>query len=81
MLVELSSCGGEVGDLLLQGLVEELLIHLKLAVDNSEYLFLERGLKAVEAGQKRPCQRVVLLRWLMALTQSYSLLCHSTPSV
>jgi hypothetical protein len=40
MLVVLASDGGEMSDLLLQGLVEELLIQLKLAVEHSEYLFL-----------------------------------------
>ena len=62
MLVVLASDGGEMSNLLLQGLVKELLIQLKLAVEHSEYLFLERGVEAVEAGHKRPGQRVVLSR-------------------
>ena len=43
MLVVLSSSGDEMIDLLLQGLVEELLIHLKLAAEHSLYPFFERG--------------------------------------
>jgi len=62
MLVVLASNRSKMSDLLLQGLVEELLIHLKLAVEHSEYLILERGLEAVEAGHKRPGKRVVLSR-------------------
>ena len=52
MLIVLASCGGEVCNLLLQSLVEELLIHLKLAVNHSEYLFLESGVESVEACNK-----------------------------
>jgi hypothetical protein len=54
MLVVLASNRSKMSDLLLQGLVEELLIHLKLAVEHSEYLFLEHGVEAVEADNKRP---------------------------
>ena len=64
MLLVLTSGCGEVGDLLLQGLIKYLLIHLKMAVEHSEYLILERGLEALEAGQKRPGKRVVLSRVL-----------------
>ena len=52
MLIVLASCGGEVCNLLLQSLVEELLIHLKLAVNHREYLFLESGVESVEACNK-----------------------------